>query len=162
MKALFVAVIFSSGWGKIIGKRRILPLRAKRNWIWPTSVDNVGCHNYRVLLTSSGYIERCWVNILQCPGQLPTTKNYPAPMSIVPGTRNSDLECLFWILRSIYLLLKFHFPKQILNQLLGFTFHFLFSLVAVFHMFIRRNLKKNTLDFSEESTQSNSLWKKDW
>ena len=38
-----------------------------------------GCHSWRVFLGSSGWRPGTLLSILQCTGQLPTTKNYPAP-----------------------------------------------------------------------------------
>lgn len=54
-----------------------------------------GCHNRRwrvMILTSTRQKPQVQLNILQCPEQLLTAKNYPAPMSIVLRLRNPALE----------------------------------------------------------------------
>ena len=43
------------------------------------SGDIFGCHMEEVLLESSGWRPKILLNILQCTGQPPTTKNYVAP-----------------------------------------------------------------------------------
>lgn len=37
-----------------------------------------------------GRVHGCYSDILQCPGQSPATKNYPAPKAVVP--RLTELE----------------------------------------------------------------------
>lgn len=62
-----------------------------------TSGDIFSCHSWGrgVLLDLVGKRPGMLLNILQCTGQPPTTKNYPAQVSLVPEWRNGALDKSF-------------------------------------------------------------------
>ena len=69
-------------------ERRILPRRQKKKKLGLAIFGvNFVCHNCRVLLTSSGQMQDCCLNILKSIARLPTTQ-----MSIAPRLRNSGLD----------------------------------------------------------------------
>ena len=151
-------------------KSRILPLRAKRNCFWQ-QLETMSVVTLQLLLTSSGYVQGYRIHIFSARYCLPPQRVIQPSLSTKAETLTSTHlleelleQCLFWNLKSSYLLLKF-VSQADFDQLPRFTFHFPFSLVAGFYMFIRRNSKDNTLLICPRThsiQKSVKKQKKDW